>query len=90
MANLVNVLNPSAVVLGGPTTVWGAPFLRQIELEINESALPPARDAVTIVIGEAGELAAPLGASALVLQRASELLVRPRKSSTVRVQAGGN
>jgi hypothetical protein len=66
------------VVLGGPTTVWGAPFLRQIELEINQSALPPARDAVTIVIGEAGELAAPLGASALVLQRAPELLVRPK------------
>jgi predicted NBD/HSP70 family sugar kinase len=78
MANLVNVLNPSAVVLGGPTTVWGAAFLRQIEREINQSALPPARDAVTIVIGEAGELAAPLGASALVLQRAPELLVRPK------------
>jgi glucokinase-like ROK family protein len=89
IANLVNVLNPAAVVLGGPTAEWGDPLLRAIEREVDRSALPLARQATAIVIGQAGDLATPLGASALVLQRAAELLTRVPRTPATRIQAGG-
>jgi len=80
----------STIVLGGSVTAWGERFLSAVEREVHEAALPLARESADIVIGEAGEFASSLGSSALVLQRGVELLKVPKKSLSVRVQAGGN
>ena len=86
IANLINVLNPGAVVLGGPTSGWGDPLLRAIEREVDRWALPLARQAVAIVIGQAGDDATTLGASALVLQQASDLLAQPPPAMALRME----
>lgn len=77
IAGLVNVLNPAVVVLGGPTAEWGEILIDGVERELGARALPLARRAVRVVAGHARELAAPLGAAALVLQQAGELLAGP-------------
>ncbi|CAA9557895.1 MAG: hypothetical protein AVDCRST_MAG73-3372 [uncultured Thermomicrobiales bacterium] len=74
IAGLINVLNPSVVVLGGPTAGWGRVLTDAIDHELGQRALPLSRREVTIVIGHARDLAAPLGGAALVLQRAAGLL----------------
>lgn len=77
IASLVNVLNPSVVVLGGPTAEWGRTLTDAIDREVGQRALPPARRAMRVVIGHARDLAAPLGAAALILQQAADLLAGP-------------
>jgi N-acetylglucosamine repressor len=74
IAGLVNALNPAVVVLGGPTTGWGHVLIDAVEREVAARALPLARRAVKVVAGQAGDFAAALGASALVLQQAGSLL----------------
>lgn len=81
IANLVNVLNPGVVVLGGPTAEWGRVLIEAIDRELETWALPPSRRAVRVVAGQARERAVPLGAAALVLQHAGELLATPRGSA---------
>lgn len=81
IGNLVNALNPAVVVLGGPTAEWGAILIDGIEAELARRTLPQARRAVRVVVGEARDLAAPLGAAALVLQRAGEFLNEARGES---------
>ncbi|HEU5330811.1 MAG TPA: ROK family transcriptional regulator [Thermomicrobiales bacterium] len=76
IANLINVLNPAVVVLGGPLAQWGAPLVAALNRQLDRQALPVPRQAVRIVTSQAGDLAAPLGAAALVLQRAGEFLAR--------------
>ncbi len=85
IANLVNVLNPAVVVLGGPTSGWGHVLIDSIDRELETWALPLSRRAVRVVIGQARERAVSLGAAALVLQQAGELLAGP-KDPTARVQ----
>jgi hypothetical protein len=72
------VLNPAVVVLGGPLAQWGAPLVAALNRELDRQALPVPRQAVRIVTSQAGGLAAPLGAAALVLQRVGELLANSR------------
>ncbi len=85
IANLVNVLNPAVVVLGGPTAGWGHVLIDSIDRELETWALPLSRRAVRVVIGQARERAVSLGAAALVLQQAGELLAGP-KDPMARVQ----
>jgi predicted NBD/HSP70 family sugar kinase len=80
LANLINALNPATVVLGGPTAEWGEVLIDAINREIDARALPLSRQAAEIVTGKAGDLATPLGAAALVLQQAAELIAHPRKA----------
>jgi N-acetylglucosamine repressor len=80
LANLINTLNPATVVLGGPTAEWGEVLIDAINREIDARALPLSRQAAVIVTGKAGDLATPLGAAALVLQQAAELIAHPRKA----------
>ncbi len=90
LASLINVLNPAAIVLGGPTTAaLGDPLLATVRQVIDRSTLRPAREAVTVVRGQAHDRAATLGASALVLQRAPELLAQTRRTPTKRIRLGG-
>jgi glucokinase len=74
LASLVNVLNPAVIVLGGPTSEWGQVLIDAVERELFARTLPLSRQAVRVVTGQARELAPPLGAAALILQRAGELL----------------
>lgn len=77
IASLVNVLNPSVVVLGGPTAEWGQTLTDAIDREVGQRALPLSRRAMRVVLGHARDLAAPLGAAALILQQAADLLAGP-------------
>jgi predicted NBD/HSP70 family sugar kinase len=80
LSALVNVLNPAVIVLGGPTAEWGQVLIGAIERELEVRALPVPRRAVRVVTGQARELAAPLGAAALILQRAGDLLTSQSSS----------
>ena len=82
LANLINALNPATVVLGGPTAEWGEVLIDAINREVDSRALTLSRQAAVIVTGKAGDLATPLGAAALVLQKAAELIAHPRKART--------
>jgi predicted NBD/HSP70 family sugar kinase len=81
IAGLVNALNPAVVVLGGPTAAWGTVLVDAVGRAVAARALPLARRAVTIVAGQAGDLAVPLGAAALVLQQAADLLAGSRSAA---------
>lgn len=74
IAGLINTLNPSVVVLGGPTSEWGQVLSDAVDRELARRALPQSRRAARVVIGHARDLAAPLGAAALMLQQAAGLL----------------
>lgn len=74
IANLVNLLNPAVIVLGGPLAQWGEPLRAAIERRVGRWALPVPRQAVRIELGRARDRAVPLGAAVLVLQRAGTLL----------------
>lgn len=77
IANLINLLNPTVIVLGGPLAQWGDPLRAAIARQIDHWALPAPRRAVRLELGRARERAAALGAAALVLQRAGALLTTP-------------
>jgi N-acetylglucosamine repressor len=89
IANLVNVLNPAVVVLGGPVAEWGSVLTDAIERALERSALPLHRQAVRVVTGRARETAVPLGAAVLVLQRAGELLTSPEQPAMAPAAAAG-
>lgn len=68
IANLVNLLNPSLVVLGGSTMRAGAFIVEPAVETLRLRALPEMGDRVRIVTGELGEDAGAVGAAALVLR----------------------
>jgi glucokinase-like ROK family protein len=72
MANVVNLLNPSLIVVGGSTIKAGNLILEPAVETVRRRALPEMGDRVRIVAGELGEDAGAVGAAALVL---SELFV---------------
>ena len=90
LASLINVINPAAIVLGGPTTeAWDASLIEIVRQVIDRSTIRPARDAVTVVSGQARDRATTLGAAALVLQRAPDLLTQTRRTPAKRIRQGG-
>jgi predicted NBD/HSP70 family sugar kinase len=76
IAALVNVLNPELVVIGGELAAAGEVLLEAVRAEIERRAVPPAAAAVRVTPGALGEQAEVLGAAALPLARAPELLAR--------------
>lgn len=81
VANLVNVLNPSLVVLGGPVARWDRRLIAPIERALDAHALPAPRRVVRVVASEAKEAAPSFGAAALMLQRAGELLASTKAAT---------
>ena len=67
IANLVNLLNPSVVVVGGGMIAAGDMLLEPARTVVRERALPPSRDAVRIVPASFGEESGMLGAALLAL-----------------------
>ncbi len=67
IANVVNLMNPSLVVIGGPVAEFGAPFIEQVYSEVRQRALWDALHGVTIVSSALGDNAGTVGAAALYL-----------------------
>ncbi|WP_267593463.1 ROK family transcriptional regulator [Carbonactinospora thermoautotrophica] len=73
VANLCNLLNPQAVIVGGELAQAGEILLGPIREAVDRYAIPSAARALTVTQGALGERAEMLGALALVLHE-SELL----------------
>jgi glucokinase len=70
VASLVNVLNPSLIIVGGTVSQAGDDLLQPIIQTVRDRALRAASVGVRIVPGELGREATALGAVTLVLQEA--------------------
>jgi glucokinase len=69
IANLVNVLDPEVVVVGGGVIAAGELLLAPAREVVAARALPPARDAARIVRAQFGVESGMVGAGALALER---------------------
>jgi transcriptional regulator of PTS gene len=74
VANLVNLFNPELIVLGGPVGQMGKIMLPMVVEEVRRRALSYPLSAAQIVSSALGQDANAIGAAALVLSRASELI----------------
>jgi predicted NBD/HSP70 family sugar kinase len=79
IANLINIFNPSRIIVGGELSAAGATLLEPMRVAAQRSAVQTAVDAVEILPGVLGHRAEVLGGLALVLFEpwrfgASELL----------------
>ena len=79
LADLCNVVNPEAIVVGGELSEAGEPLLSGIREAVDRYALPGAAEVVEVVPGELGERAEVLGALALVTQSTDSLRVIGRE-----------
>ena len=68
IASLVNIFNPSVVVIGGGVIAAGEMLLGPAREVVAARALPPARDVVDVVPARFGEEAGMLGAAMLALE----------------------
>lgn len=68
VANIINLLNPDMIVLGGGVMEIGEPVWQGVKLETEARALDAARERVQIVPAGLGRRAGVLGAVALALQ----------------------
>ena len=67
LAVLVNLMNPSAIVIGGSLAVAGESLLAGIRETVYQRSLPLATEHLQIVTSRAGERAGVLGAAALAI-----------------------
>ncbi len=74
VANLVNVLNPELIVLGGPLGQTGSPLLDPVRTVLKRRALAFPASAVEVITTTVGPDAGAVGAAVLVLQQAIDLL----------------
>jgi predicted NBD/HSP70 family sugar kinase len=77
VADLCNMLNPEAIVVGGDLSRAGDALLEGVREAVDRYALPAAARAVRVVAGRLGERAEVLGALTLVIGE-GEYLLRPR------------
>lgn len=69
IGNLVNIMNPSHVVIGGSLMAFGDVLLVPLRAEIHRRSLWDARKRLIIAPSSLGEDAGPIGAAALFLSR---------------------
>ena len=74
IANLINLLNPDRIVLGGPVGQAGGVMLKPIREEVQRRAMVYPLSVATITTSTLGSDAGAIGASVLVLQRTCDLL----------------
>ena len=67
IVNLVHLLNPSVVVVGGALVAAGDMLLEPARTVVRERALPPSRDVVSVVPARFGEESGMLGAALFAL-----------------------
>ncbi|MCU1437837.1 MAG: hypothetical protein JWP66_924 [Naasia sp.] len=70
VADLVNILEPNLVVLGGGVTRSGALLLDPLRRHVYAQAMPPAAAAVRIELAELGDTVGVVGAGAVALDLA--------------------
>ena len=70
LANLINILNPEMIVIGGGVVNGWQLFEKYMKREVSERAFPMLADSVTIVPAECGDDAGLLGAARLAFSRA--------------------
>lgn len=69
MANLVNVLNPEAIVIGGGVVArFGKRYLDGATAAMKARLMPGLADSVQVVLSELGDLAVPAGAALMALE----------------------
>ena len=66
LGNLVNILNPDLIVLGGG--VSNLPFYREVNITTKEFSMPCLRKKIKVVKNKLGDSAGKIGAAALVFQ----------------------
>jgi glucokinase-like ROK family protein len=74
VANIINLFNPEMIILGGPIGEAGRVLLEPLQIELRRRALTHLLSAVQITTSTLGPDASAIGAAALVLQQASDLL----------------
>lgn len=78
VANIISILNPDEVVLGSALARWGDRFVAAVRAEAEPRANNISFRAVRIRAGAPEEMMTPLGAAAMMLTRAGELLATHR------------
>jgi glucokinase len=73
-ANMLALLNPDEIILGGPFAAWGRRFKAMVVEQVRQIALKITFDADAIKLGEPATTTIPLGAAAITFKRAPELL----------------
>ena len=79
VANLINLLNPEAVVIGGGVTLAGPHLLDPLAAEVRRRAFRSASDACAILPGELPDTAGVIGAAG-IFGRYSQLAARRHAS----------
>ncbi|WP_329361247.1 ROK family transcriptional regulator [Streptomyces sp. NBC_00669] len=74
LSNLVTLLNPRLIVVGGDLAAAGEDLLEPLRAGVHRHALPSAVRSVDIVTGHLGDGAEVRGAAGLILADASQLL----------------
>jgi N-acetylglucosamine repressor len=82
LANVVNLLNPDEIIIGGPTSRVGMPLLEPIQQEIRRRALHTPASHVTVRLSTLGRWAGAIGGAILVLGNASRTLLGAREAPT--------
>lgn len=67
LANTINLLNPSLVVIGGSLAEFGDPFLQSVRNEVRQRALWDAIHDVEIALSRLGDSAGTIGGAAVFL-----------------------
>ena len=85
LADLCDLVNPQAVVVGGDLAAAGEPFLGAIREAVDRRILPATAPATDVRVGVLGERAEVLGALALVTNDSERL----RSAGLVALSAAG-
>ena len=80
IANMINILNPQSIVLGGPVSRWGDLLVDAVRQEVRKRAFFVLSHAVQIVRAEDEGLAVAIGAAALLIHAADDLFAIPGMS----------
>lgn len=72
IANLLNLLNPGLIVLGGEVAAAGDFFLEAVRNTVRERAMPKAAQEAEICFSGVGDDAVAIGAATVVLEHAFE------------------
>lgn len=72
IANLLNLLNPRLIVIGGELAAAGEFFLEAVRSSVRERAMPKAAQEAEICFSAVGDDAIAIGAATIALERAFE------------------
>lgn len=75
LTDLVNIVEPELVVLGGGVTRAGSAFIDPIRRTVLRDAMPPAAAAVRVEIAELGDVVGVVGAAAVAFDFVDELAI---------------